>query len=208
VIPPAPSLSSAPAPPSRLTAPLGAVRTRVLEVAGSAAALHVRSADLGATLFDIATTGPGAAPRLTDSDRGTRLELTGTGAEIQLNAEVAWTLRLTGGSPEHTVDMRAGGVAGLEVSGGTGRVELWLPAPKGTTRLSVTGPVGELVVRTPAGTPVRLKLDDGATSATVDGRTRRKVKAGTTLTPPGWSTAKNRYDLVTSGSVGTIRSGE
>ena len=221
VVPSAPSPSAfgqpVPAGPQRVTAPLGAVRTRVLEVVGASTVLRVRSTDLGEALFDIATTDPGTVPSLTDSERGTRLELVRAGAaptadvEIQLNAKVAWTLRLTGSSSEQNIDMRAGGVAGVEVAGGTARVVVRLPEPKGTVPLSVTGPIGELDVRTQAGTPVRLRLGGGADKAVIDGKTRRKVKSGAKLTSAGWSAAKDRYDVVVSepvASVLTATSGE
>jgi hypothetical protein len=188
----------------RATAPLGSVRTRRLEVVGASTVVRVRSADLGEVLFDIATTDRGAVPSVTESERGSRLELVRTGeagtigAEIQLNAKVAWTLQLTGGSSEQIVDMRAGGVDGIEVTGATARLELQLPEPKGTVRISVAGPVGELVLRTRSGTPVRLRMRGGAKTAAVDGKPPRRIKAGTVLTPPGWSAAGNRYDVVIS----------
>jgi hypothetical protein len=208
---PSPSALGQPVPagPQRVTAPLGAVRTRVLEVAGPSTVLRVRSADLGEALFDIATTDPGTVPSLTDSDRGTRLELVRTGAaapaevDIQLNAKVAWTLRLLGSAQEQNIDLRAGGVAGIEVAGGTARVVVRLPEPKGTVPLSVTGPVEELEVRREAG-PVRLRLAGGADRAVVDGKTRRKVKAGAELTSAGWSSTKKRYDVTVAGPIASV----
>ena len=214
VVPVAPSPSpfdqAVPAGPQRVSAPLGAVRTRVLEVVGASTVLRVRSQELGEALFDITTMVPGTVPTLTDSERGTRLELVRTGdaapaaVEIRLNAKVAWTLRLVGSSSEQDIDMRAGGVAGIEVAGGTARVVLRLPQPKGTVPLSVTGPIGELDVRTRAGTPVRFRLGGGADRTVVDGKTRRTLKAGAKLTSAGWSTAKNRYDVVTSDAVASV----
>jgi hypothetical protein len=209
---PAPSPSGTPWPDAahRITVPLAGVKTRTLEVAGATTVLRVRSADLGDTLFDIATTDRGAMPSLTQSERGSRLELirsseAGTvGAEIQLNAKVAWTLKLVGGASEQNVDMSAGGLAGLEVIDGAAGAVWQLPEPKGTVRLSVAGPVGQLVVRRKAGTPVRVRLGGGATTAVVDGKSREKVEAGTTLRSTGWSGAPKRYDVVTSGQVASV----
>jgi hypothetical protein len=199
-----------PAGPQRVSAPLGKVRSRVLEVAGAATVLRVRSTDLGEALFDITTADPGTVPSLTDTKGGTRLELVRTGdaatadVEIQLNAKVAWTLRFLGSSAQQDIDLRAGGAAGLELAGGSARVALRLPEPKGTVPVSVTGPVGELDVRTKAGTPVRLRLGGGADRAVVDGKTRRTVKAGAKLTSAGWAGAKNRYEVVTAGPIAEV----
>jgi hypothetical protein len=211
---PSPSALDQPWPDAahRVTAPLGSVRKRRLEVVGAATVVRVHSSDLGATLLDIATTDRGAVPSLTENERGSRLELVpsgevGTvGAEIQLHAKVSWTLKLTGGSSEQVVDMGAGGVAGIEVAGGTTRLVLQLPAAKGTVPISVAGPIGELVVRTPAGTPVRLRLRGGAKTAIVEGKAPRKVKAGAVLTPAGWSGAENRYDLTAADPVASVSS--
>jgi hypothetical protein len=192
----------------RVTAPLTSVRTRILEVAGASTVLRVRSVDLGETLLDVATTDRSAVPRLTDTGQGSRLDLVPTGAsgtvgaEIQLNRKVAWTLKLTGGSSEQYVDMLAGGLAGIAIGGGTGHVELHLPKPKRSVRLTVTGPVRELTVRTSAG--VRLRLAAGADTAVVDGKTRRNVKAGTALTSAGWRSARNRYEITCSDAVSAV----
>ncbi|MET8151226.1 hypothetical protein ACIBSW_21090 [Actinoplanes sp. NPDC049668] len=210
-----PAGSTSPAQPwpdaaHRVTAPLGSVRTRLLEIAGATAVLRVRSEDLGETLLDIATTDRGALPVLTDGARGSRLELIRTGeagtagAEIRLNAKVAWTLRLTGGATERNIDMRAGGLRGIAVDGGTAHVVLQLGKPKGTVPLTMTGPVGELVVHAGAGAPVRFRLGGGAGTAVVDGNTHRGVEAGAEFAPDGWQAARNRYDVVTSGVVTSV----
>jgi hypothetical protein len=193
----------------RLTAPLGAVKTRTLEVVGSSAVLHVRSADLGDKLFDIATIDRSAVPRLEASKTSAKVELiktgeTGTiGAEIQLNSAVAWTLKLAGGTTEQNVDMQAGGAASVTLAGGTAHAVLQLPPPKGTVRLSVAGQIGELSVRRKSGSAVRLKLTQGAQSATVDGKAQGKVKAGT-LSSPDYQTAKDRYEVAVSGAVSSL----
>jgi hypothetical protein len=212
VIPSAPAAQPWPDAEHRVTAPLGKTRKRVLEVTGASTVLRVRSADLGDNLFDIATTDRGAVPSVTDSARGTRLELIRTaeagtvGAEIQLNAKVAWTLKLAGGTTEHIIDLQAGGAARIEVTGGTAQLVLQLPEPKGTVPIKVNGKIGELIVRTRA--PLRLRLAGGAQTAVVDGKAGRKLKAGTKLTAPGWSTAKNRYDVTATGAVVTATTGE
>jgi len=211
---PVPSTLEQPWPDAahRITRPLGSVRARRLEVAGASAVLRIRGADLGENLFDIATTDRSAVPSLTESKQGSRLELNPTtepgtvGAELQLNTKVAWTLKLAGGSAEQTIDLRAGVVAGIEIVGGTTQLVLQLPEPKGTVGISVSGPVGELVVRTKAGTPVRLRLRGGARTATVEGTKPRKVKAGGALTPDGWSAAENRYDVVAADPVTSVSS--
>ncbi|MGX6607144.1 hypothetical protein ACWKSP_34225 [Micromonosporaceae bacterium Da 78-11] len=197
-------LPAAPSPMPELTAPLGTTTTRRLEVTGAATVLRVRSADLGDTLFRIVAIDASAAPTWVDTPRGPHLDVVRTGAagtvgvDIQLNAKVAWTIRLTGGAAEQDLDLRAGGLAGLEVTGGNSRVRLELPKPKGTVPVSVSGTVSELAVRVVTGTPVRLRLDNGAGVTTVDGKVRAR------LTPAGWKSARNRYDVVASATIGSV----
>jgi hypothetical protein len=207
---PSPSGQASPGAGQQVTAPLGSARTRLLEVAGAATVLHIRSANLGDVLFSIATVDPSAAPRLVDTERGPRLELVRTGiagtvgAEIRLNAKVSWTIRLTGRSTEQDIDMRLGGLARVELAGGASRAVLQLPKPKGTVPLSVSGAMSQLSVRAETGIPVRLRLGTGADLATVDGTTYRRVKPGTALTSTGWKSAENRYDVATSATVGAV----
>jgi len=204
----APAVASSPSAVTgeRVTAPLGAAKTQVLEVTGASAALHVHSADLGRLLYSIATLDPSAVPKVVDTARGPRLELVRTGipgtvgADIQINARVSWTIRLDGRSTEQTVDMRAGGLAAVELAGAP-HVDLRLPKPKGTVLLTLTGAVSQLSVQAAIGTPVRLRLGKGADVAAVDGTTHSGVKPRATLASTGWNAVKNRYDLVTSAIV-------
>ena len=211
---PSPSTLGRPWPDAghRVTAPLGKIRKHRLEVTGASAVLRVRTVELGGTLTDIAALDPSAVPRLTTDRGGSRLDLAATGvagtagAEIQLNAKVAWTLVLAGGSAEQIIDLRAGRTAGLTVTGGTAQLVLHLPEPAGTVPVSITGPVGELVLRTPAGTAVRLRLRGGAPAATFAGEPARPVGAGGTLRSPGWSAAEDRYDVVAADPVAAVTS--
>jgi hypothetical protein len=215
---PAPVVPSPPAPTAswpdaahRVTAPLGGVKTRTLVLAGDASVLRVRSADLGRSLYDIATTDRSAVPRVTTTGRTATLELIRTGddgtvgADIQLNSRVAWTLELAGGLNEQSVDMQAGGLAALHLTGGSAHTAILLPDPRGTVPVSVKGPVADLTVSSRAGVPLRLKLTDGAGSAVVDGKPRPSSGPGTTITSAGWKKAANRYDVTTTGVVKAAR---
>jgi hypothetical protein len=196
--------SATPTPVSPLTAPRGTAKALVFEVTGTATVVHVASADLGDQLYSVIGVGGGAAPRMIDSPRGPRLELAQTGAEVRLTSKVAWTVRVTASSAEQDIDMRAGGLAGIELGGVTARAALTLPRPKGTVKVSAAKAVSELRLVTPGAVPVRLRLTAGADVAVVDGKTHRKVKPRTTLTPGGWRSAKIRYDVTTAARVGSI----
>jgi hypothetical protein len=192
-----------PAPP--VTAPLGAQKSRQLEVAGAAALVQIRSADLGQVLYSVTALDGTAAPEVVDTKRGPRLKPAGPArTEILLNSTVKWTLKLTGTSADQLVDMRAGGLAALELPGGAEQTVLQLPRPARTVTLRLAGPVGNLRVQTAEGVPVRLRLAKGADTAAVDGKARRDVKAGTVLTGPGWSAAQGRYEIRTAAKLVSV----
>jgi hypothetical protein len=202
-IPQAPVVSET---PSTLTAPLGDIRERRLEITGAAARLRVRTADLGEQLYTMIALDRGAAPQLTEAGDSTLLALNGSvGAEVVLNAKVGWTLKLTGGATELDVDTRAGGLAGAEIGAAVSRGVLELARPAGTVRLAVTGVVGELTVRTEAGAPARVRLGKGAGRAMINGADQRGVEVGATLRETGWGTAKDRYDVRVNADLSTIR---
>jgi hypothetical protein len=215
---PARTPSAVPAPTAswpdaahRVTAALGTTRTRTLILTGTSAVLHVRSADLGTSLYDIATLDRSAVPRVTGTERAVGLDLVPTGddgtvgADIQLNNRVAWTLQLAGGLNEQTIDMQAGGLAGLTLTGGSAHTAILLPAPAGTVPLSVKGPLADLTVSSRTAVPLRLTLTDGATSAVVNGKPHPAARPGTTVTSTGWKKARNRYDLTTTGRLTNLQ---
>ena len=208
---PSPSGPASPVGPQQFTAPLGATRTQLIEVTGAATLLHIRSAELGTLLFSVATMDGGTAPTILRTARAVRLDLTRTGVaadagriEVQLNSAVRWTVRLTGESAEREIDMRAGGLAGIELAG-ISRTVLDLPDPTGTVPLRVIGAVRDLQIRTGDGVPVRLRLGKGADTAAIDGARPRSVEPGTVLSTPGWRSARNRYDVKASAKVGSVR---
>ncbi|MCU7726820.1 hypothetical protein ODJ79_24080 [Actinoplanes sp. KI2] len=192
------------APAAAMTAPLGTAKALVFEVTGDASSVHIASADLGDRLYSIVPIGVSVPPRITDSPRGPRLVLARTGAEVRLSAKVSWTVRLAATSSEQTVDMRAGGLAAIELTGASARTELTLPRPRATVKVNVLAPVGALRVSTVGVVPVRLRLDGGAQTAVIGGKTHQRVKPHTTLTPAGWKTAKTRYDVSAAAALGSV----
>ncbi|MBG0567008.1 hypothetical protein [Actinoplanes aureus] len=206
---PAPQPSGAIPTPAPLTAPLGTIKQRRLEVTGAATALRIRTADLGEALFSVTAFDPSAVPQVVDAAGGSLLTLAPgavvtAGAEVVLNSTVAWTLKVTDGANELDVDSRAGGLAGLEIAGAVSRGVLHLAKPQGTVKLAVTGTLGELIVRTEKDALVRMRLDEGAGSATINGAARRDIKAGATLRDTGWAAATGKYDARFTAQVKSV----
>jgi hypothetical protein len=124
--------------------------------------------------------------------------------EIRLNSQVRWTLRLAGGSDTATIDMRAGGLAGVEFIAGFSHIRLSLPTPDGTVAVRMLAGASEFDMTAPSGVPARVRLGSGAGSVTVDGSTRTGVAQGTVLAPPSWDSASDRYDIDASAGVSRL----
>ncbi len=204
---PLPSYEAVPAPPPPplpITAPRGVATERLLEVTGNAAVLRIHSADLGPMLFSAAGLDSTSTPDVVDTAAGPRIGLGGAGVEIQLNSAVRWTVRLAGSTAEQYLDLRAGGLAGIELTGGAARAVMELPRPAArTVPLRIAGAVQNLEIRS-ADAAVRLRLSKGAGTATVDGKADREVRAGAVLSTTGWRSAGHRYDVKVSARVDTV----
>jgi hypothetical protein len=199
----------APAPVAPLTAPLGTTRQRQLQITGGVMTLRLRTAQLGEAMYSITGLDPGIPARVEDLGDSTTLILspdavvTG-GAEVVLNAAVQWTVKLTGGANDLDVDARAGGLAAVESVSPVARGTLQLAKPRRPVPLTITGPVGDLTVRTPVGAPVRVRMAAGAGQATIGGTVRRNVKNGATLQERGWRGAAGRYDIRLAARANTV----
>ena len=166
-----------------------------LDVTGDATRTVVRTADLGARRYQTAAdaTESGGVVRM----RG--------GGEIVLSAAVPWQVGIAGATTTLDLDFRAGGLAGLELTGGATRVDLTLPAPRGTVPLRLTGGASEVRLHVPPDVPVRARLGAGADRATLDATDVRTVKPGTRFTPRNFAAAQDRYDLDATAKVSVFR---
>jgi hypothetical protein len=158
----------------------------------------VRAADLGDILYRISTPAAGAGlPRADERDGRVRLRLDGDAraVDITLHAAVRWDLRIAGGADLSTIDLSAGRVGGVDLTGGAGRIDLTLPRPDGTLGVRMSGGVNSFDVRTAERTPVRVRVGRGAGQVVLYGQRHAGVAAGRTFTPAAWGAAVDRVDV-------------
>jgi hypothetical protein len=67
--------------------------------------------------------------------------------------------------------------------------------PDGTVAVVLAGGASQVSLSIPPGAAARLRLDGGASSATIGNLTYTGVAGGTMLTMPGWASAPRRYDI-------------
>jgi hypothetical protein len=186
----------------------GDVRTASFELASGVTTLAVRSADIGDSLYRIATPpGAGVLPATVISDGTVVTQLVSSGisgpslVDVTLSDDVAWTIHLDGGATEATVDMRDGGLAALNFGAGVSRIDVTLPSAAGTLPIVMSGGASEFAVHAPPGVPARVALTGGAGSATIDGDTHTGIAGGTVFTPVGWDSAAQRIDVDNTAGV-------
>jgi hypothetical protein len=197
------------------TAPLDGRRTASFELVAATTKVTVRSRDLGDDLYKItAADDSGTAPKpvLTENRVQLMLSPDGDGAagvvEVVLSNKVTWQLGFGGGADEQIIDFTGGRISTLTLSGGSRRVDLALPVPVGTVPVRVTGAIEDFSISSPAGNPVRVRVDSGAKTVAAGERTLRDVEPGSTLTPKDWK-VPNRYDVDAASRVTllTVKSG-
>jgi hypothetical protein len=174
-----------------VTAPRGDRTKAAIEL--PAGAVHVTIRDLGDDLYRISTPDTGTQPTAQVRDDDVKLRVADDGArtggeiDVVLAAKVHWSLRFSGAG----------------TGAGTGKATVTLARASGTVPVTVNGAVDELVLRSPSGSPVRVRVSGGAKSVVAGSRTLEDLAAGSTLTPKNWATA-NRYDVAVGARITSL----
>jgi hypothetical protein len=105
------------------------------------------------------------------SFRGRLAALTGGELTLRLNPAYTWEIEIVGGVSGLRANLSELRIAAIRVTGGAKEVEFDLPAPDGELPLRIDGGVSKAVVRRPAGVPVAVEIDGGATHLRVDDET-------------------------------------
>ena len=175
-----------PAAPVRLPAADAA-----LDLVGDATDITVRTADLGEDLYRV--NQPARAAQ--DGDR-IRVDVADGGrVELLLAERVRWDLGVRGSAGTKRIDLAAGRFRAVDLSGGTGHVDLTLPPPDGTLTVRLADGVNRFDVHTTGGAPVRVRVGSGAGNVVLSGETHAGVAAGALFTPDRWNDTTDRIDL-------------
>ncbi|HZS25090.1 MAG TPA: hypothetical protein VFA30_08900 [Gaiellaceae bacterium] len=195
---------------SAATAPRGSTTRATLDVESGATSITVRAAAIGDDLYRVSTPrGAGVAASVVHDGNRVQVFTHGKGAGpaalvVAVSPSVRWRVRVNGGASDLVVDFGAGKLASASVAAGDARATFTLSRPTGDVPIGLSGGASELDVHAPPGVPVRVSIDGGASSLILDGIHRTGIAAGTVVTPPGWTSATARYDLVAHAGVSAI----
>jgi hypothetical protein len=92
----------------------------------------------------------------------------GAALTVVLNPAVAWAIELDGGVSGLRADLRDLEVAEITITGGASDVELDLREPSRELALRVAGGLSQATVRRPAGVPVAVEIEGGASELRLD----------------------------------------
>jgi hypothetical protein len=197
-----------------VTGDLAGRHDAVLDVVSGADTVTVRAADLGDDLFRAsAPAGARVVPVADVTDSAVRLSLTDSGAAggadvvVELNTSVAWRIRLDGGAKQATVAMGGGRLSELSFGAGNSRIEVDLPAPRGTVPVRMAGGASVFDLRLPRDVPAQVRIAGGAGSATIDGTVHTGIPGGTVYTADDWNAATDRYLIDNTAGVSALTLG-
>jgi hypothetical protein len=198
-------------PKRTVTAPLDNRTTATFDLLAAVGIVHLSIGELGDDLYRISTPDDaGIKPSPVIKVDDVQLQVTkdgdGTGNEVDvvLSAAVRWQLRFSGYADQQLVDLGDGQVSSVEMTAGMHKAELQLPTPDGTVPVKISGAVDQLTLRSPADSPVRVKVGGGATTVVAGSRSLSDMPAGSTLTPKDWKTETNRYDVTATSAIGSL----
>lgn len=124
--------------------------------------------------------------------------------DARLNPLATWVIEIGGGITDVDAELRGVPFAGLVVSGGVNHMELRLPQPSGTVRLSVAGGSSRIRLTRPAGVPLAVAARGGIANLRLDGRRRSASGTDLRVETDRYGSTPDRYELEVSGGVSDL----
>jgi hypothetical protein len=182
-----------------------------LAVLSGTTAITVRSTDLGDKLFRAWTPdGSRLVPHTHVDNDQVRLSFTdgdGQGpaeATVELASDVAWSVRLDGGSVEQNLDLRTTRVKAVDFAAGAQRIDLTLPAPTGIVPVRMTGGASVFDLHLTTGAQAQVRFNGGAGEAVIDGTPTSGLAGGTVLGTSNLDTTADHYAVDAVAGVATL----
>jgi hypothetical protein len=115
--------------------------------------------------------------------------------EITLSGRIPWAIKGSWGMSDVVADLENLELTELDVSGGTSKLEVKLPRPKGTVRVHVGGGASNVELIRPVGVPVRVRIGGGASRLAIDDFSVGSAGGKTDWRSPDYEEAESRFDV-------------
>jgi hypothetical protein len=128
-----------------------------------------------------------------------------TTSRFALSTRQPWDISAPDGVSALDADLAAVRLLGLRIGHGGGTVKLRLGMPTGTVPVVIGGGSSEVIVFRPAGIMVRVSTQGDVARVVVDGgRAIGPLSGSTSVEPPGYALAVDRYDITVSGGCASL----
>lgn len=189
-------------------APLGGLTEARLLVRSGVSELILRGGAPALDLYRAEFDGATPQVRLRDGRviiqyRGIPFDWRKRRATVALNDTIPWSFQIVGGMGVQA-DLRAVDTRGLQLTGGTDRVQLELGRPKDEVKLEVIGGARTIRIERPREAAIRLDVVGGAAGIELDGQVVSAAGGATTLQSAGWTGRGDRYLVEVVGGAHTI----
>jgi DNA-binding MarR family transcriptional regulator len=207
--PGAATAEEAAAGPSEHRAPLANLTAAKLHIRSGLSSLRLRPGSDPHELYRAAFEGATPQVRVRDGRvlvqyRGLPFDWRRRTATFGLNPTIPWTMEILGGIQRVEADLRSIDVRRIDITGGMDRVQLELARPRGEVAVLLVGGARTIRIERPRDVPVRVTSQGGAASFVVDDTRVGKQGGQTTLESPGWTTARDRYQIEVVGGAKSI----
>ena len=125
-------------------------------------------------------------------------------ARIGLNPTVPWRIEIRRGISSLVADLRKLDLLGFDVVGGISQAELWLPQPRGSVAILISGGVSRLRLHRPAGVAARIQIGGSASKLGLDRQSLGAIGGPIHLETPDYATAVDRYELDIRGGASRV----
>jgi len=127
--------------------------------------------------------------------------------EMRLSGRIPWAIRASWGMSSIVANLEDLELTGLEISGGSSRVEVRLPRPKAMVPIRIGGGASNVELIRPIGVPIRVRIGGGASKLAIDDFTAGSAGGKTDWRSPDYDVAHERYDIEigAGGSKLTVR---
>ncbi|MBX3029253.1 MAG: hypothetical protein KF809_03770 [Chloroflexi bacterium] len=126
-------------------------------------------------------------------------------SRFALSTRLPWDIGVPDGATGLDADLASGRIVALRVGHGGGLVRLRLGRPQGTVPVVIGGGARQVIVFRPAGVMVRVATQGDVGRVIVDtGRPLGPLSGSTTVEPPGYAAAEDRYDITVAGGCEAV----